>query len=180
MRKELKKIPGIKIRRQNFDYLYWGSVIFGASLTSVCLFGSSLLENIKYIFLCGVVFLIVALPVFLNRFFFGQVVCVINEQGIYYYHGFIEWKAIEVVEFDIETKARALTATNIHIISKSKKSRVLYNTPYSAIRVMKRYKKSIRRVFTERAKEILIFSSVFAGILVLLLPLFLFLLKVFS
>ena len=71
----------------------------------------------------------------------GRIVCVINEEGIYYYHGFIEWKAIERVEYDIESKGRyAPTVTSIYIMGKKREPKIVYNVPYFALRKIKKFK----------------------------------------
>lgn len=175
---ELKKIPGVKIRRQYCrSILYWGMIVLGMGLTFICLFGPYSIENLKYILLCVFIFLIAMIPVFLNRFFLGEIICVINEEGLYYYHGFIEWKAIESVEFDIEMKGRAPTTTSIYVMGKKGKPQIVYNAPYFALRKMKKFKSSIEVAFTERGKGNLVISIVVAGILALILPLSLFLLS---
>lgn len=171
---ELKKIPGIKIRRQYLrGLLYLGIIIFGMGLTFICLLGSHTIEDFKYIFLLMVIILPILLSALLNRFLLGKIVFVINEDGVYYYHGFIEWKAIERVEFDIESKGRAPTVTSIYIMGKKGKPQIVYNVPYFALRKMKKFKPSIELAFTDRGKRFLILRIIFALSIGLIFPLFL-------
>ena len=172
---ELKKIPGIKIRRQYVrGLLYFGIMICGAGLLNICLYGSRTIEHLKYVLLLPLVILPILPPVLLNRFLLGEIVCVINEDGIYYYHGFIEWKAIERVEFDIESRGRAPTVTSIYVMGKKRESKIVYNVPYFALRKIKKFKPDVELGFTDRGKRNLILYIVLAISLGVVLPLILF------
>ena len=122
---ELKKIPGIKIRRQYFEELLYLQIIgYGMLFTISCLIGPHT-EFLGFTVLLILTILPSLLLVFLNRFLFGRIVCVINEEGVYYYHRFIEWKAIERVEFDIESRGRAPTVTSIYIMGKKREPKIM-------------------------------------------------------
>lgn len=104
---------GIKIRRQFFNV-----VIFIILAIMICVIYSILvitlldnnfvmadwLNSVKISFLVcfgiSVPFIIASI---LNRHYFGKIVCVVNEHGIYYEDGFIYWCDIEKIEYTIAT-----------------------------------------------------------------------------
>lgn len=42
----------------------------------------------------------------LNRFLFGRIVCVLNQEGVHYEQGFIPWEKITNIEYEIEIPSR--------------------------------------------------------------------------
>ncbi len=104
---DLREIEGTKIRQQYFNgiiYIGLGAAFMFLLATAI----TSLQEQSTFFFdalqLCGIglLFLLpfVALSV-LNRFFFGKIVCVLNEKGIYHKNGFTPWVNIREIVYEI-------------------------------------------------------------------------------
>lgn len=148
---ELKKIPGIKIRRQYCVGMVTMWITFVMFLTIFYLLESPPIENLKfYLFLIAL--LSIPMPlVFLNRFFIGEIACVINEDGVYYKQGLIEWGTIEKIEFDMTSEMRH-TVSSIDIIGGKGWPRMVKHVPYFAIKKMKKFKPEIEVTFTKGAK----------------------------
>ena len=108
-----KDIDGKKIREQYFDGLIIGLCIFAICYIIFCLFD---IENFKNNFLNMVIVITCFSPFILlaifNRFVFGKILCVLNEEKIYYFSaetrinsrhnktsGYIEYDEIETVEY---------------------------------------------------------------------------------
>ena len=105
-----KTIPGQKIRRQYFNIPIYASLVFVhmavSAVTAVVALDpeitmASCLEDLVVILLLGaVVFLPLVLLSLLNRFFFGEVICVLDEKGLHYDGGFIWWQDIKKAVYE--------------------------------------------------------------------------------
>ena len=168
---ELKKIPGIKIRRQYCVGMLTIWITFVMFLTILYLLESHPIEDLKFYLLPLTVLSLPMSLVFLNRFFIGEIACVINEDGVYYKQGLIEWGTIERVKFDIEGKGRYLPAvTSIDVIGGKGWPRMVEHVPYFAVKKMKKFKPEIEVTFTDRAKRFRFWNIVCIVIFGLIAP----------
>ena len=144
---------GMKVRRQYFNIVIF--IILAImlcvpySILVVTLLDDNLnfvmanwLNSVKISFLVcfgiSVPFIIASV---LNRYYFGKIVCVVNEHGVYYEDGFIYWYDIEKIEYtiaqfgthisyspsyvEIYTKEKEITINHapLYLLSRAKKLR---------------------------------------------------------
>ena len=154
----LKCIQGKKIRRQGFNiplvilYSMMFAIPYCIFAISWCVgkldtygspttFGTSVL----LCFLFSVPFLILR-P--LNKHFFGKIICVLGEEGIYYANkGKLCWDSIEKIEYVIDSKPRYKSdlgkTWRVIIYTHGGKHVVLEKAPLYIISSIKRYQKSL-------------------------------------
>ena len=98
---KLKSIPGEKIRRQYFNVAIYPLLLFVLLVLTMCMitwFGNGTRdEKIEDMASLMVALLCLAVPLLplivlsiLNRFYFGRVICVLNEKGLYFADGFVD------------------------------------------------------------------------------------------
>lgn len=165
----LHDIPGRKIRRQFFNipiylvlvvYTFFMSVFVAMSIKDNTLTSGQFLS---FIFRFSAIAIAILFPLLilsiLNRFCFGQVICVLNEKGLYYDDGWlccIPWSDIKAVAYEpdipvkigwrYECENKALITTKPF-----KKETVieLEHAPWMLIRKMKRYQPNAKYGFTK-------------------------------
>lgn len=112
----LKNITGTKLRRQYFNAPLW----FVLPIIPICiiLIAMVLIRHNEFSFsewlalsLNGIGLLIAIISPFivlsvLNRFWFGKIVSVINNQGIYFENNFLPWNKINKIEYIPDTAGR--------------------------------------------------------------------------
>ncbi len=153
----LKCIQGKKIRRQGFNipliilYSMMFAIPYGIFAISLCMgkldiYGvpSTFWTAVLVCFLFSVPFLVLRL---LNKHFFGEIICVLNEEGIYYANkGKLCWDSIEKIEYAIDSKPRYKSDSGkvqrAIIYTHGGKHVVLEKAPVYIISSIKRYKKS--------------------------------------
>ena len=116
MESNLKHIQGKKIRRQYFTipvlihYVLMLFVPYCILIFSIQLGKFNMHEWISSIWISVWVGFCFSLPwillKFLNRLYFGEIVCVLTEDGIHYKNGFIEWNSISKIEYVIDLPPR--------------------------------------------------------------------------
>ncbi len=105
------EIPGTRVRRQYFDLPLKITVIMAVLLTELfTIFNFSISdfyfdEWIEFVFESTGWFLI-PISIFLllsvlNKTVFGEVVCVVNQQGIYYKYGHAKWENIAWIKHNL-------------------------------------------------------------------------------
>ncbi len=110
----------------------------------------------------------------LNRFCFGDIVCVLTENGIFYNDGFIEWDRISRVEYIIDLPSKYRYDPNRKcraVIYTGDDSIVLLHAPRYILRLVKKFDRQIDTGMSKGSKW-LVASLVLALIFV---PLLLFL-----
>lgn len=105
-----KTIPGQKIRRQYFNIPIYASLVFVhmavSTVTAMVALDPKItmatcLEDMDMILLLGTVVLLpLVLLSLLNRFFFGEVICILDEKGLHYDGGFIWWQDIKKAVYE--------------------------------------------------------------------------------
>ena len=105
-----KNTPGEKIRRQYFSIPIYAILLFVNMAVSIVtavvaldpkITMASCLEDVDMILLLGTVVLLpLVLLSLLNRFFFGEVICVLDEKGLHYDGGFIWWQDIKKAVYE--------------------------------------------------------------------------------
>ena len=154
----LRYIQGKKIRRQGFIvpltilYSMMLAIPYAIFAISWCLgkldtYGSpsTFWTSVLLCFILSVPFLILRL---LNKYFFGKIICVLNEDGIYYANkGKLCWDSIEKIEYAIDSKPRYKSdsgkAWRVIIYTHGGKHVVLEKAPLYIISSIKRYQKSL-------------------------------------
>lgn len=154
----LKCIQGKKIRRQGFNIpliiLY--SMMFAIPYTifaiSWCVgkldtYGSpsTFWTSVLVCFLFSVPFLVLRS---LNKHFFGKIICVLDEEGIYYANkGKLCWDSIEKIEYVIDSKPRYKSdlgkTWRVIIYTHGGKHVTLEKAPLYIISGIKKYQKSL-------------------------------------
>lgn len=112
----LKQIPGQKIRRQFFNIPIYLILVVDMALlsawTAVAIHDPEItftfwLETSAFLLLISMALILpLAILSLLNRFCFGRIICVLDDKGLHYNSGFIEWKQIKkaVYEPDIPSE----------------------------------------------------------------------------
>ena len=154
----LKCIQGKKIRRQGFIipltilYTMMFAIPYAIFAISWCIgkldtYGSpsTFWTSVLLCFLFSVPFLVLRL---LNKYFFGKIICVLNEEGIYYANkGKLCWDSIEKIEYAIDSKPRYKSDSEktwrVIIYTHGGKHVVLDKAPLYIISSIKRYQKSL-------------------------------------
>ena len=108
-----KNTPGEKIRRQYFNVPIYGvlslvnlavSTVTAVAVSTAESTVSSWLEDVVVILLLSAVVLLpLGLLSLLNRFFFGEVICVLDDKGLHYDGGFIWWQDIKNAVYEPDT-----------------------------------------------------------------------------
>ena len=116
MENNLKDIQGIKIRQQYFTipvFIHYVMMLFVpyCILIFSMRFGIfNMQEWLSSVWISVWVCFCFSLPwvilKFLNTVYFGKVICVLTENGIYYKDGFIEWNRISKIEYIIDLPPR--------------------------------------------------------------------------
>ena len=106
----LKERDGIKIRRQFFNKIIlvilalWLYIPY-CVLTILFLLDKFIVsEGLPIVVACTIICLALVIPFIilsiLNKKYFGKVLCVLNEHGIYYENGFIYWSDIDKIVYE--------------------------------------------------------------------------------
>ena len=153
----LKCIEGKKIRRQGFNipliilYSMMLAIPYGIFAFSWCMgkldtYGSpsAFWTSGLVCFLFSVPFLVLRL---LNKYLFGKIICVLDEEGIYYANkGKLCWDSIEKIEYAMDSKPRYKSDSGktwrVIIYTHGGKHVVLEKAPLYIISSIKRYQKS--------------------------------------
>lgn len=153
----LKCIQGKKIRRQGFNipltilYSMMFAIPYSIFAISWCVgkpdtyaSPSTFWTSVLVCFLFSVPFLVLRT---LNKHFFGKIICVLNEEGIYYANKRkLYWDSIEKIEYVIGSKPRYKSDSGktwrVIIYTHGGKHVVLEKAPLCIISGIKRYRKS--------------------------------------
>ena len=180
----LKKLRGKKIRRQYFNapiivlYLSMATI-----LSTVFIFSlwrgkldtldlpSTAWTGVWVCFCFSLPFLILRT---LNKHFFGKIICVLNEEGIYYPTGKLRWETVEKLEYAIDSKPRYKSdltkGFRAIIYTRGGKHVVLTSAPMCMLSRAKKYNKELDVKITG-AKNLLSYA-LFAAAIVFLCPLY--------
>lgn len=178
---KLKSIPGEKIRRQYFNVVIYPLLSFVLLVLTMCVvtwFGNGTRdEKIEDMASLMVALLFLAVPLLplivlsiLNRFYFGRVVCVLNEKGLYFADGFIDediffkaegnvrmirWEHIRKVAYDPDgfrfSRHTSGCKNCAYITTKPYKKEIvaeLNHVPFMLLRKMKKYCPNAKYGFT--------------------------------
>jgi len=179
--KSLKGIKGTKIRRQYFNYPI---IILCSIMLAVpyCIFVFSRLvgKSDTYDFpstlwtsvlVCFGFSLPLILLRALNKRFFGRIICVLTEEGIYYPKGMVRWETIENLEYALDAKPRYKSditkAYRAIIHTRGGKHVVLTSAPFRLIFKAKKYNKKLSIKIsgaTSPLYSILILTAIIAAI----------------
>ena len=150
---ELKDIDGVKVRWQYFNYLIYAQLaaiamaVIGMVLNT--LKGSyqpatSAEDIIGAVVAIVMLFLPWAFLSLLNRFLFGKIVCVVNEEGIHLESGLVRYEQIEKIEYNPQISSRhQLNFTHATVLVKSQGEEPyvfdILHFPAYALRKIKKY-----------------------------------------
>ena len=106
---------------------------------------SDLLVSAEVCFGFAIPFIILS---FLNRRYFGKIICVINEDGIHHKDGLIKWDDIVKIEYEIKLPGGVVKKENsfCHAVIHTKKHRtVIFHAPIFFISKVKKHKPYITK-----------------------------------
>ncbi len=119
----------------NFDFNEWIS----NALTSVLAF-----------FVLSVPFIILSL---FNRCYFGKIICVINDDGIYHADSFVRWNSITKVEYVIKLPHRFMNNHFCHAIIYTRSEKIILDhAPLSILSCVKKYKPELSAKVSNNSK----------------------------
>ena len=181
----LCEIVGDKIRWQYFTWpllillfcmIFAPYCIFVISLSmgefNLSKWLSDLLVSAEVCFGFAIPFIILS---FLNRRYFGKIICVINKDGIHYQDGLIMWEDIAKIEYEIEFPGGVVKKENsfCHAVIHTKKHRtVIFHAPIFFISKVKKHKPYIDASVSKSSKWMIGFFIASLVIAVPLIPLF--------
>ena len=154
----LKDIDGKKIRRQYFNapliFLFSFMIAIPYLITVFSLaMGKyeqyALPSTLKStVLVCGVLSLPFWILRALNKRFFGNIICVLNEEGIHHPKGMLKWDAIEKIEYALDAKPRYKSDPSsafraIVYYAQGTKHLVLEKAPISILSRIKKYRKDV-------------------------------------
>ncbi len=153
MNNNIKDSDGVKIRRQYFNYFICVIlliVLFFLIIRTVPMIargGFSLYEwwrNMEEVMLpAGGALLLLSVLSVLNAFFFGDIVCVMNEDGIRYMDVFIRWEDILYIEYNIMEHSRLHYYPAYITVACREEKISITSAPFFACFVAKKYKPSL-------------------------------------
>ena len=168
----LKDIPGEKIRRQYFNIPIYVIFSFGAALIMIILIAGPKqdstqaqkdFEVLATIIATGMLVLLpLAALSALNRFFFGKIICVLDNKGLHFDDGdrirFIPWSHIQSVAYEPDIpyqprhSFRFECSNTVHITTKPFNKKVeieLIGAPLYLLGKMKKYRPNAKYGFTK-------------------------------
>lgn len=169
--RKLRDIKGQKIRRQYYNVFFYleASVVLPmvtVLLTVNTLFGKSgtKLQSPMEIFQLFFVFFVLMSPVLLlsllNRFLFGKIVCVLDENGLHYSDGFMEWSAVTRIEYDIHLFGRHEPRyCDARVIGNGTEI-TLRQAPHFLLKKAKKYHPDIEVGLSKHSKGLLAFFAI--------------------
>ena len=176
----LKEIDGKEFRRQYFTVIIYillsfmlflpyamtvSKLIYGNFDSSMLLY--DVLTTVAVCFIIQLPFIVLAI---LNRFCFGKIICVANEQGIYHKNGFVAWKDITKIEYEFQlpTKRRVYPSYAFIYTNDEDNSVQITHAPMYLLKYAKRIKPSTETKISKESKRSLI---TFMLIVVIVVPL---------
>ena len=188
----LKNIPGTRIRRQYFNIPIY--LVAQMDITLICIIASTQIQkgrafsdyfgDIVFIIVFGAAIILpLAILSLLNRFYFGEIICVLDEKGVHYEDGerlhFIWYKDIRKVTYepDIPTYSRCVRHLSYNcacIISKPYQKEIvteLDNAPFHLLRHVKRHAPEANYGFTGWGLTLVLFM-VFLPVLATVIAIF--------
>ena len=159
----LQDREGVKIRRQFFNGMIFNILavmLYGCYLvlTVKLLIGKfSIIDYFNEIKIFALVCVIAVIPFIvlsaLNRRRFGEIICVINEHGLYYENGFLYWSDIDKIEYTTPVLGKHLHYDHccVDIYTKSKKVELIC-APLYLLFVAKRVGKNVKIKLSKESK----------------------------
>lgn len=156
---QLRDIAGEKIRWQYFNVPIYELLYVAYIVAVMCIVfvidAWSLEVTAAEVFAMLSMFGILLLPFVIlsaiNRFWIGKIICVLNEEGIYYKDGLIKWEAVTHIEYNAEQPTRYNRHSSAYIIGKNMKVE-LAHAPYMLLRKAKKYNPEIITGFSKGNK----------------------------
>ena len=184
MRKyRLKEMDGRKIRQQYFTIpvlIHYGLMMFVPYCTlifTIQLGKFNMQEWLSSIWISVWVCFCFSLPwvilSFLNRAYFGKVICVLTEDGLHYNDGFIEWNCISKIEYVIDFPSRYRYDPNRKCragVHSENKTITLLHAPHSILRSVKKFKPQIKTQLSSRSKWLVAILAIIPIVLVPVIP----------
>lgn len=175
MKNSLIDIDGIKIRRQYFNIIIY--IYLELLMVLIIMFATCEIATHRFVFLeylrsvaiafkliLGLMLPFVILSVF-NRYTFGKIVCVLNDEGIHYKDGCIKWDNITEMRYNVTTFTRIRYAPAfINVICKDKEI-CITSAPLLVFRYAKKFRSSIK---LKKDNSVLFVTGVIAAIAIVL------------
>ncbi|MBR3979253.1 MAG: hypothetical protein IKJ94_06495 [Oscillospiraceae bacterium] len=151
--KQPKDLIGIQIRRQYFNipiFIFLSVLLLAfETVTFVPLFESNFSFNkwlddiFASVFTLSILIIPCVILSVLNRFFFGKIICVLNEEGIYYTDGLIKWDDILGIRYHITFLGRTHFQPACVDIACKKATIQIKSAPLYMLSVAKKYNPDI-------------------------------------
>lgn len=157
VKNNLKYVDGKRIRRQYFNipliilYSLMLAIPYAIFTISLCIgkFDPSIWPSTLWtsIWICFCFSLPMLILRTLNKHFFGRIICVLNEEGIYHPKGMLRWETIEKIGYAIDSKPRyksdSAKAFRAIIYTQGGKHVVLNNSSLYILSRAKKYSKEL-------------------------------------
>ena len=174
----LREVAGDRIRWQYFT----GPIIllvFCMLFVPYCMFVFYLIDGkldwsvwLSDLLVCVEICLAFSIPfiflAILNRFFFGKIICVINENGIHHKDGTVKWSEIVKIEYEIQFPSSTVYRSCHAIIHTRQEKIVLVHAPLVLLSKARKYSPNTRAGVSKSSKWMI---GVFIALPVIVVPL---------
>lgn len=119
-------------------------------------------------FVLSVPFIILSI---FNRRYFGKVICVINDDGIYHEYGFVRWNSITKVEYVIKLPQRFNKNNFCHAIIYTRSEKIILDhAPLSILSCVKKYKPELSAKVSSNSKWTIVIMLIIFIIIPFIIP----------
>ena len=176
--KNLQSINGQKIRRQYFNGILCFATVCVVPFALITYLMNlisgkegAILQQFSDVVSMFLGLLILLIPIIilsvLNRSLFGEVICVLEKEGLHHKEGFLIWEAIVKMEFElnIPSKDRKYFCS-VNITKHSRFGTEIHHAPYYLLKEAKNYRPDIQIGLGQRSKFLIRF---FLTVLILMI-----------
>lgn len=168
----LLNIDGQKIRRQYFNGILYFGTLCVVPFTLITFIMNHLLgkdgetlrtfSDVIYVFIG---FLILMIPIILlsilNRFLFGEVICVLEKEGLHHKDGFIIWDAIVKLEYEINIPSKdKMYFCYVNITKHSRFGAEIIHAPFYLLKEAKNYHPNLQVSISKKSKFLIGFFTI--------------------
>ena len=171
-----------KIRMQ-----YFNGIIYFIAITAVCIsimrISSAIIDgaivwseiikfNLQALVTCAIIAVPFIILSVLNRFYFGKLVCILDDSGIYHDDRLISWEQIERIDYEIEWRRKySMQIRFCHATVFTKNETIVINhAPFHLISSTKKLRPDIRASLSKRSVSTLWLFAIALPLISFIMP----------
>ena len=180
--KQANNTAGKKIRMQ-----YFNGIIYFIAITAICMpvmrISSAIIDGtivwsefLKFYLQVWATCAIIAVPFIilsvLNRLYFGKLVCILDDSGIYHDDRLISWEQIERIEYEIEWRRKySMQIRFCHATVFTKNETIVINhAPFHLISSIRKMRPDIRASLSKRSVSTLWLFAIALPLISFIMP----------